>query len=63
LAELDPIDDRGRVEGLGFQPQLPAAFPDDWIVTALDRLGLGSHRHYRLYEDDPSLDSSHQLAS
>jgi GrpB-like predicted nucleotidyltransferase (UPF0157 family) len=44
----------------------PVAFTKakhDWIVTALDQLGLGSHGHYRLYEDDPSLDSSHQLAS
>jgi hypothetical protein len=25
----------------------------DWIVAALGQLGLGSHQHDRLYEDDP----------
>jgi hypothetical protein len=29
---------------------VPASSPE---VAALARLGLGSHQHYRLYEDDP----------
>jgi GrpB-like predicted nucleotidyltransferase (UPF0157 family) len=48
-------------------PVGPTAFTKakhDWIVATLDQLGLGSrHQHYRLYEDDPSQHSSHQLAS
>ena len=48
----------GRVDPVAFTKA-----KHDWIVAALDQLGLGSHRHDRLYEDDPSLDSSHQLAS
>ena len=35
----------------------------DWIVAALDQLGLARQRPRRLYDDDPSLHSSHQLAS
>jgi dephospho-CoA kinase len=35
----------------------------NWIVATLGQLGLGSHQHYRLYQDDPGLDTSHQLAS
>jgi hypothetical protein len=35
----------------------------DWIVAALGQLGLVRHRQRRLYDDDPSLHSSHQLAS
>ena len=35
----------------------------DWIVAALGQLGLVSQRPRRLYDDDPSLHSSHQLAS
>ena len=35
----------------------------DWIVAALGQLGLGDPRPRRLYEDAPSLHSSHQLAS
>jgi GrpB-like predicted nucleotidyltransferase (UPF0157 family) len=37
-------------------PVDPVAFTKakhDWIVAALGQLGLGSHQHYRLYEDDP----------
>ena len=44
----------------------PVAFTKakhDWIVAALGRLGLGSHQHYRLYEDDPGQATPHQLAS
>ena len=47
-------------------PVDPVAFTKakhDWIVAALVQLGLGSDQHCRLYEDDPSLDSSHRLAS
>jgi GrpB-like predicted nucleotidyltransferase (UPF0157 family) len=29
----------------------------NWIVAALGQLGLGSHQHYRLYEDDPGLEA------
>jgi GrpB-like predicted nucleotidyltransferase (UPF0157 family) len=44
----------------------PVAFTKakhDWIVAALGQLGLGSHQHYRLYEDDPRQATPHQLAS
>jgi hypothetical protein len=47
-------------------PVDPVAFTKakhDWIVATLDQLGLGSHQHYRLYEDDPRLATPHQLAS
>jgi GrpB-like predicted nucleotidyltransferase (UPF0157 family) len=43
----------------------PVAFTKakhDWIVATLGQLGLVSPGH-RLYEDDPRLDPSHQLAS
>jgi GrpB-like predicted nucleotidyltransferase (UPF0157 family) len=46
-------------------PVDPVAFTKakhDWIVAALGQLGLASGRQHRLY-DDPSLYSSHQLAS
>jgi dephospho-CoA kinase len=35
----------------------------DWIVAALTQLGLATHPPRRLYQDDPDLDRSHQLAS
>jgi len=35
----------------------------DWVVAALGQLGLARQRPRRLYDDDPSLHSSHQLAS
>jgi GrpB-like predicted nucleotidyltransferase (UPF0157 family) len=54
---------RAIVDGGPVDPIAFTRAKHDWIVGALDRLGLGSHQHYRLYEDDPSLDSSHQLAS
>ena len=47
-------------------PVDPVAFTKakhDWIVAVLGQLGLGSHQQYRLYDDDPHLDRSHQLAS
>jgi GrpB-like predicted nucleotidyltransferase (UPF0157 family) len=46
-------------------PVDPVAFTKakhDWIVAALGQLGLASGQH-RLYDDAPSLHSSHQLAS
>jgi hypothetical protein len=52
------IVDSGRVDPVAFTKA-----KHDWIVAALDQLGLGRHRPYRLYEDNPSLDSSHRLAS
>jgi dephospho-CoA kinase len=51
------------VEGGPVDPVAFTKAKHDWIVAALDQLGLGSHQHYRLYEDDPSQHSSHQLAS
>jgi GrpB-like predicted nucleotidyltransferase (UPF0157 family) len=47
-------------------PVDPVAFTKakhDWIVAALGQLGLGNPRQRRLYDDAPSLHSSHQLAS
>lgn len=47
-------------------PVDPIAFTKakhDWIVAALGQLGLARNQQYRLYQDDPSLHSSHQLAS
>ena len=47
-------------------PVDPVAFTKakhDWIVAALGQLGLGSHQHYRLYEDDPRQATPHRLAS
>jgi dephospho-CoA kinase len=47
-------------------PVDPVAFTKakhDWIVATLGQLGLVSGRQHRLYDDDPSLHSSHQLAS
>jgi GrpB-like predicted nucleotidyltransferase (UPF0157 family) len=44
-------------------PVDPTAFTKakhDWIVATLDRLGLGNHQHYRLYNDHPSQPSAHQ---
>jgi GrpB-like predicted nucleotidyltransferase (UPF0157 family) len=44
----------------------PVAFTKakhDWIVATLGQLGLASHPQHRLYEDDPRLDRSHQLAA
>ena len=54
---------RAIVEGGPVDPVAFTKAKHDWIVAALDQLGLGSHQHHRLYQDDPSLDSSHQLAS
>jgi dephospho-CoA kinase len=51
------------VEGGPVDPVAFTKAKHDWIVAALGQLGLGSDQHYRLYEDDPSLDSSHRLAS
>jgi dephospho-CoA kinase len=47
-------------------PVDPVAFTKakhDWIVAALGQLGLADDRPRRLYQDDPNLDASHQLAS
>jgi GrpB-like predicted nucleotidyltransferase (UPF0157 family) len=47
-------------------PVDPVAFTKakhDWIVAALGQLGLADDQPRRLYQDDPSLDASHQLAS
>jgi GrpB-like predicted nucleotidyltransferase (UPF0157 family) len=44
----------------------PVAFTNakhDWISATLGQLGLASHPQHRLYEDDPPLDRSHQLAA
>jgi GrpB-like predicted nucleotidyltransferase (UPF0157 family) len=47
-------------------PVDPVAFTKakhDWIVATLGQLGLAGDQPRRLYEDDPSLDASRQLAS
>jgi GrpB-like predicted nucleotidyltransferase (UPF0157 family) len=47
-------------------PVDPVAFTKakhDWIVATLGQLGLAGDQPRRLYEDDPSLDTSRQLAS
>jgi GrpB-like predicted nucleotidyltransferase (UPF0157 family) len=47
-------------------PVDPVAFTQakhDWIVAALGQLGLAGDQPRRLYQEDPSLDASHQLAS
>ena len=47
-------------------PVDPVAFTKakhDWIVAVLAQLGLAGDQPRRLYQDDPSLDTSHQLAS
>ncbi len=47
-------------------PVDPAVFSNakhDWIVAALDQLGLETARRHRLYQNDPSLTSSRRLAS
>ena len=54
---------RAIVDGGPVDPTAFTKAKHDWIVAALDQLGLGSHQHFRLYEDDPSQHSSHQLAS
>jgi GrpB-like predicted nucleotidyltransferase (UPF0157 family) len=51
------------VEGGPVDPVAFTKAKHDWIVAALGQLGLGSDQHHRLYEDDPSMDSSHRLAS
>jgi GrpB-like predicted nucleotidyltransferase (UPF0157 family) len=54
---------RAIVDGGPVDPVAFTKAKHDWIVAALGQLGLGSHQHNRLYQDDPSLDRSHQLAS
>jgi GrpB-like predicted nucleotidyltransferase (UPF0157 family) len=51
------------VEGGPVDPVAFTRAKHDWIVAALARLGLADHQPRRLYEDDPGLDTSHQLAS
>jgi GrpB-like predicted nucleotidyltransferase (UPF0157 family) len=54
---------RAIVDGGPVDPVAFTKAKHDWIVAALDQLGLGSQQHYRLYEDDPSPGSSHRQAS
>jgi GrpB-like predicted nucleotidyltransferase (UPF0157 family) len=51
------------VEGGPVDPVAFTKAKHDWIVAALARLGLAGDQPRRLYEDDPSQDASHQLAS
>ena len=47
-------------------PVDPVAFTQakhDWIVAALGQLGLGTHRHYRLYEGDPVYEVGRTVAA
>ena len=54
---------RAIVEGGPVDPVVFSDAKHDWIVAALGQLGLVNARHHRLYQDDPRLDSSTQLAS
>jgi GrpB-like predicted nucleotidyltransferase (UPF0157 family) len=54
---------RAIVSGGPVDPVVFSNAKHDWIVAALDRLGLTSGRQRRLYENDPGLASSRQLAS
>jgi GrpB-like predicted nucleotidyltransferase (UPF0157 family) len=54
---------RAIVAGGPVDPVVFTKAKHDWIVAALAQLGLVSQRPRRLYDDDPSLHSSHQLAS
>ena len=54
---------RAIVRGGPVDPVVFSNAKHDWIVAALDQLGLTSGRQRRLYENDPSLASSRQLAS
>jgi GrpB-like predicted nucleotidyltransferase (UPF0157 family) len=54
---------RAIVAGGPVDPVVFSNAKHDWIVAALGQLGLVNPRQHRLYEDDPSLDSSCQLAS
>jgi GrpB-like predicted nucleotidyltransferase (UPF0157 family) len=51
------------VEGGPVDPVAFTKAKHDWIVAALARLGLAGDQPRRLYEDDPSPDASHRLAS
>ena len=51
------------VEGGPVDPVAFTKAKHNWIVATLGQLGLGSHQQYRLYEDDPGQDTSHQLAA
>jgi GrpB-like predicted nucleotidyltransferase (UPF0157 family) len=54
---------RAIVSGGPVDPVVFSNAKHDWIVAALDQLGLTSGRQRRLYENDPGLASSRQLAS
>jgi GrpB-like predicted nucleotidyltransferase (UPF0157 family) len=54
---------RAIVEGGPIDPVAFTRAKHDWITATLSRLGLVSHPQRRLYDDDPYLNRSHQLAS
>jgi GrpB protein len=51
------------VEGGPVDPVIFTRAKHDWIVAALGQLGLAGNQPRRLYEDGPSLDTPHELAS
>jgi GrpB-like predicted nucleotidyltransferase (UPF0157 family) len=53
---------RGFRDALRFDPVAFSKAKHDWIAATLDQLGLTSGRQRRLYEDDPSLESTRRAS-
>jgi hypothetical protein len=54
---------RAIVEGGPMDPVAFTKAKHDWITATLSQLGLWSRLQHRLYNDDPYVNRSHQLAS
>ena len=54
---------RAIVEGGPIDPVAFTRAKHDWVTATLSQLGLVSQPQHRLYEDDPSLNRFHRLAS
>jgi GrpB-like predicted nucleotidyltransferase (UPF0157 family) len=54
---------RAIVEGGPIDPVTFTKAKHDWITATLSQLGLVSHPQHRLYDDDPDVNRSHQMAS